>query len=319
MGSTSTRETSPRDAGSIVESFGLPADPLVAERGDPVPEHVRVGLDKRLRTLVAHDRGTRLGTDPEDLHQMRVSVRRMRAVLKSGRAFLDQDWSEPLRGELGWLGRSLGPVRDLDVLLEELRREATGFGADERATADRLISGLEAERARARVDVLAALDSERYTDLLAALTEAARTPLPTSSSEVDSREALGELVNSQFGKLRKSVQRDGPNPDDAQLHALRIRGKRLRYTAELAAPLFGKRMDNLLKAAKRFQDVLGQHQDASFAEGRIRELLRGGTAPDADVTFVAGRMVERQAARRAESRARWWSCWKELDQRAKKL
>ena len=40
--------------------------------------------------MLAHDPGTRLGTDPESLHDMRVAVRRARALLRAG-APLDRD------------------------------------------------------------------------------------------------------------------------------------------------------------------------------------------------------------------------------------
>ena len=51
---------------------------------------------------------------------MRVATRRLRAFLRAGSELLDPEWSEPLRDELKWLGGALGPVRDLDVLVEHL-------------------------------------------------------------------------------------------------------------------------------------------------------------------------------------------------------
>ncbi|MER7010998.1 CHAD domain-containing protein [Saccharopolyspora sp. NPDC000359] len=301
-----------RDLAAVVD---LPAEPLVVDRQAAIAEQVRAGLDNRLRALAAHDPGTRLGTDPEELHQMRVAVRRMRAMLQAARPFLDQSWSEPLRAELGWLGRALGPVRDLDVLLERLRQESADLPTDERAAAARLISGLEVEHGAARVEMLAALDSDRYLDLLRALATAVRTT-PTAS-DVDSERALRELVLRQFHKLRKAVDRLPADPADQQLHALRIRGKRVRYTAELAQPVLGRPAQQLIRAARHFQDVLGEHQDACVAEERVRALLSGlGHGVDAAVAFVAGRLVERERTRRAERRAQWVPAWEALAEAA---
>ncbi|MBW0094267.1 CHAD domain-containing protein, partial [Pseudonocardia sp. KRD-188] len=81
--------------------------------------------------MLAHDPGTRTGEDIEDLHQMRVSVRRMRAALKAARPLLDPVWADGLRAELGWLGGALGPVRDLDVMLLRLRAEVAALPAAE--------------------------------------------------------------------------------------------------------------------------------------------------------------------------------------------
>ncbi|MBB5153426.1 CHAD domain-containing protein [Saccharopolyspora phatthalungensis] len=304
----------------LTNAVGLAAEPVTAGRQAPIAEHIRSGLDTRLRALIAHDPGTRLGEDPEELHQMRVSVRRMRAMLRSGRPFLDRNWSEPLRAELGWLGRELGPVRDLDVLLERLRTEIADFPVDERAAAARLISGLETEHGQARTEMLAALDSDRYLALVRSIAKALRTELPAPESDVDSSRELRRLVRRQFRKLRKSVAELPDEPTDEQLHMLRILGKRVRYTAELAQPIFGKPMRRLIKAAQRFQDVLGEHQDACVAEERVRGLLSDlGEDVDIAVGFVAGRLVEREEARKAARRAQWRPTWDAFTEAASKI
>ncbi|MFC7343199.1 CHAD domain-containing protein [Saccharopolyspora griseoalba] len=279
-----------------------------------VVKQVRSGLATRLAALREHAPGTREGSDPEELHQMRVSVRRMRAMLQSARPFLDRERSEPLRAELGWLGRALGPVRDLDVLLEHLREEAADLPEQEAAA--RLLAGLDAEYAHARGDLLAALDSDRYRELLARL-EAATEGLPAAKSESDGGEkALRDLVLRQFRKLREDVDALDADPPDERLHALRIRGKKVRYTAELAEPALGKPVRRLIKAAKNFQDVLGEHQDACVAEQRLRELAGGS---DAEAAFVAGRLVEREELRKADRRARWPEAWAKLAEEAQQL
>ncbi len=91
---------------------------------DATPDAVlAAALGDQHRRLVAHDPGTRLGTDSEDLHQMRVATRRARAFLRAARSLVDREWGDELRAELGWLGTSLGPARDLDVLIERLEGE----------------------------------------------------------------------------------------------------------------------------------------------------------------------------------------------------
>jgi len=69
------------------------------------------------------------------------------------------------------------------------------------------------------------------------------------------------------------VQKAGPNPPDEVLHALRIKGKRLRYTGELAEPALGKPVRRVLEATAGLQEVLGDHQDACVAQHRIRALV----------------------------------------------
>ncbi len=311
----------------MVKAAGLRAKPLRSDPKADIPEQVRVGLDTRLRALVAHDPGTLAGEDPEELHQMRVSVRRMRAMLRSAEPFLDHRWSNPLRRELGWLGGCLGPVRDLDVLLGHLRGQIDDLPENDRNAASHLIAELDGERSTARRELVNALNSDRYTALLETLADAVNAPLPAaepSKSAPDGKSELRSLVTTQLRKMRKLVKRAGTDATDSELHEIRIRGKRLRYTAELAAPVLGKRVQHLLQAAKRLQDVLGEHQDAAVAEHRIRQLV-SHPRPDLDtdqridIGFAAGRLVEREAARRAECRNLWWACWQDVHQRAQAL
>ncbi len=298
--------------------FTLP-DPLRAEAWDPPVHHVRVALDTRLRSLLDHDLGARTGADIEDVHQMRVSVRRMRAALAAARPLLDREWSDELRAELGWLGRSLGPVRDLDVLLPRLRTLAEDLPVEERAAAQRLLAALDIEYAKARQDMLIALGAPRYTALLERLVDSVRLPLPTPTATQPQPE-LVELVRAQFRALRKGVGKAGAEPPDAVLHELRIRGKRLRYVGELAEPVLGKPVRRLLAATAGLQEVLGDHQDACVAQHRIRELVAGlGEAADPAVVFAAGRLVEREHARANHQRSLWRAAWRKVAQRAKHL
>ncbi len=304
-----------------VQALDLP-DPVRATPDDAPPHHVRAALDLRLRALLQHDAGTRTGADPEDLHQMRVSVRRMRAALKAARPLLDAEWADGLRAELGWLGRALGPVRDLDVLLIRLRAEVAALPADEQEPGAVLLAALEAEREGARADMLAALDAPRYPALLERLADAVRLPLPAPST-ARAQPALVDLVRAEARKMRRAVEQAGPTPSDPVLHALRIRGKRVRYTGELVEPALrgtkpGKAVKRLLAASAGLQEVLGDHQDACVAEQRIRELLDGladlggGGYDDAHVVFVAGRLVERERQRAEAQRALWWAAWERV-------
>ncbi|QNG55337.1 CHAD domain-containing protein [Pseudonocardia petroleophila] len=299
-----------------IEAFDLPA-PLTAAPSDAPPHHVRAALDLRLRALLKHDPGTRTGEDIEDLHQMRVSVRRMRAALKAARPLLDPAWGDGLRAELGWLGGALGPVRDLDVMLLRLRGEVAALPAAEQDAGQVLVAALEAEHVAARAEMLTALDAPRYLALVERIADAIRLPLPTPSA-TQAQPELIDLIRAEAARMAKAVRRAGEDPPDEVLHALRIHGKRVRYTGELVQPAFrgtptGKAIKELLGATEELQEVLGDHQDACVAETRIRELLDGlGDEPDAYVVFVAGRLVERERTRAEAKRAEWWPAWEKV-------
>lgn len=295
------------------------AEPVTADPSATPVEHVRASLDQRVRALLAHEPGTRTGEDIEDLHQMRVAVRRMRATLKAARPLLDAGWADDLRAELGWLGGALGPVRDLDVLLLRLRREIADLPSEEQAAGGALLDALERERTTARAAMLEALTAPRYFGLLERLAEAVSAPLPTPAPGAAAQPALVDLVRAEARKLRRAVERAGDDPPDEVLHALRIRGKRVRYTGELVAPSLrgteaGKHVKRLLSATTALQEVLGDHQDACVAEQRIRGLLASLDAAPGTV-FVAGRLVEREIHRAAEKRREWRGAWVLVDAR----
>jgi CHAD domain-containing protein len=281
-------------------------------RWAPALEHVRAMMAEQVGELISHDPGTRLGADPEELHQARVATRRLRAVLRAAAPLLDPAWMDSLRAELAWLGDALGPVRDLDVLLDRLAEEIDELEPEERRAAGRFLSMLEEERTSARAAMLEALSSRRYAELLTRLEAAAVAPRARAADL-----SLEDIGAREFRKLRKAVRALPSEPSDEALHAVRIKGKRARYAGELAATVVGKPADRFVQTAKRFQDVIGEHQDAVVAEERIRGLLE-----QVDSTlayFAAGRLVERERERRRQARAAFPETWARLAKRGKQV
>ena len=104
---------------------------------------------------------------------MRVASRRLRAALS---LFVDvlPETALNAREELRWVGETLGAVRDIDVLIEQLDDWLdTVEGTDHDALA-MLRSLLQEQRRVARVAMLEMLDSRRYADV--------RQPLPSHAA-----------------------------------------------------------------------------------------------------------------------------------------
>lgn len=280
-------------------------------RSAPAHEHVRAALAIQIAELRRHDPGTRLGRDPEELHDLRVATRRLRAILRAARPLLDPEWTAALRDELRWLAGVLGPVRDLDVLLEHLQTEIELLEPPERRAGGRLLVLLGEEREAARTTMLAAMSGDRYLALLDRL-EAAPDHLPARDANV----TLADIAAREFARLRRAVRALPPDPPDDELHAVRIRSKRARYAAELAAGVVGKPARRFVRAAKRFQDVVGEHQDAVVAEERIRGLLARTRSLAAHL--AAGRLVERERERRRAVRTAFPRAWSRLEKRGRR-
>jgi CHAD domain-containing protein len=274
-------------------------------------QRVVAALRVQLEALRAHDPGTRLGADPEELHQMRVATRRLRAILRTARAMFAAAPIAALREDLAWLGSALGVRRDLDVLREHLESELANLDPRDRRAGRALLRRLERARERGRDTLLAALDSPRYVALIDRIEETIANP-PVVEPDV----SLPEVAARAFKKLRRSVSALPEAPSDDALHAVRIKAKRARYATELALPEAGRAAERLVGRLKHLQDVLGVHQDAVVAETRLRELAGARTGPAAGV--VAGLLVERQRARRLAAQADFEASWPKVERRGRK-
>lgn len=231
-----------------------------------------------LHQLLAREPGTRLGQDPEELHQMRVATRRLRAVMS---LFADSlpPRAELLRAELRWVGHALGAVRDLDVQLAglaDLGAWAAAWPEGGAAALGALRRLLEHRRELARQDLLGVLDSPRWARLVAAMVVLARQG-PSARLEaagVPALVALPPLVDHrhhQAVRAAKLARRTGAAGD---FHQLRIRCKRLRYAVECTGDLYGPAGRRFGKELARLQDHLGSSQDAEVAAGRLAALAR---------------------------------------------
>jgi CHAD domain-containing protein len=310
--------------GSMLAAVGEALQKAGAVRGDGRPKLARVlGVEEarspaaddtgaRLRELLVaqyeamlvNDPGVRLGEDAEALHQLRVATRRSRALLRAARDLVAPEWAEPLRAELQWIGGTLGPVRDLDVLLEHLDADATSLEGDDARAFRRLRARLAAERKEDRAALLEAMGEDRYFRLLDVLERSGEAPV------TDGAVSLPDIAGRAFVRLRKAVKALPQQPTDDELHRVRIAAKRARYASELAEPALGKAGTRFVERAKVVQDVIGDHQDACVAESRIRGLaLRGG----GKTGLAAGRLVERQRRRKQAARKAFPDAWRALD------
>jgi CHAD domain-containing protein len=280
-----------RDDDPGLDVLAVPAHQPPAKKASP-RERIRARIREQYQEMLAHDPGARLGEEPEAVHKFRVAIRRLRSVLRSARPMVDRVWSDQLRAELDWLAQALGRVRDLDVLLGHLEEQVADL-PDDREAAELLLTKLHSKRAAAQSELVETLASDRYATLLARVEEAAAEP-----RWVGDEVPVEELARKDFERFDRKASKLGSKPSNESLHGVRIRAKRARYAAEVAEPLVGKPAQRFVSRARKFQDVAGEHQDAVVAEGTLRGLVRA----EPQLTFVAGRLVERQRERSAEAR-----------------
>jgi CHAD domain-containing protein len=277
---------------------------------------VRGTLTASVRRLVLHDPVIRIGEDPEGVHQARVALRRIRSDLKTLAPLLQGDRNHPLADRVKTLAGMLGGVRDADVLLGQLESLSGDLRKGDRAAAARLLRKLEGERETARSALLGFMDSSDYDELVEDLISFAHDPPLEHAAEDPARDVLPALLKGRWKALRKSAKVADQEQSDEPLHRVRIKAKRLRYAAEVAAPVLGKQTAAVAKAAEDLQDVLGTLQDSVVARGWLRGSINGGDGPQG---FVAGLLTSMVKWRGDGARDDWKSSWKRLKKAASGL
>jgi CHAD domain-containing protein len=163
--------------------------------------------------------------------------------------------------------------------------------------------------------MLAGLDATRYFRLLIQLerfadTRSARRPRAAAAQE--SIAAAGRrAIEAAFNRLRKRGEKIQAMPRPEDLHALRIRAKRLRYLLEFLEDLTGKPGRRLVKRLTELQDLLGSYHDAVVAAEFVRTYVEGVGAELPPASMVAlGALVAGELRFAEQKRADFERTWR---------
>jgi len=255
-------------------SAGLLGETVLRQTG-------RTCLDHLLR-----NEGAALAGDAEGIHQMRVAVRRLRAILSAFAPLLPHDQRRWASGELRWLADALGEARNLDVFTSGLvppARAALPVASE----FERLTQAAERRRRVAHAGVVRAILSTRYTEALLALLRWFDSDEWIKDGGQALQQPISEIAPTllercwvQAEKRAKNFPRQTPD----KRHRLRIALKKLRYAAELFAGLYdAAETRHFIQRLKRLQDDLGDANDVEVA----REIVSSLSPPERRSTGIA--------------------------------
>lgn len=218
-------------------------------------------IERTIRTqwdLIRLDEpGTRAGLDPERIHQMRLSVRRLRTALTLYSSWLPGRAStKPMLHQLATLSHVLGCIRDTDICLKLLIRYLEKPQTSSSAYV--LQALLFQRRRRQHRGLLRYLESEDFR----ALDHWARrlTPEISKSRKTDSQLAR-DLLAKQTKRLHRTIQIAQSYFSMKSLHKLRIRFKKIRFARESLSPIVGNPTQRDADKIARIQNILGEVQD----------------------------------------------------------
>ncbi len=274
---------------------------------EPADEAFRRVLANLADTIAANVDFTVEDVDPEFLHDLRVAVRRSRAVLAEAKRAVPEDLREAYREELAWVQQTTGTARDLAVQVLEWDDLVRPLTAADPAGLAAVRAEVEQQRTAAQRALERDLRSTRFSKLLSGWQTVLESPFKVE----EPLRPVGLHVAKRIERAQARLLDEGraitpASPADA-LHDLRKDAKRLRYLLEC----FGSLLDPGARKAfvqrlKGLQDNLGQHQDAEVQVGRLRELaddlparMRGRNA----ALLALGQITEQLEQRRAFERA----------------
>jgi CHAD domain-containing protein len=251
---------------------GVQPDDSLAEAGRKVWRY-------QFAQMMLHEQGTLLGEDIEELHDMRVATRRMRAAFEVfSNAFLPKALKKHLKG-LRQTGRTLGRVRDLDVFIDKARRYQETLPEEQRPDLEPLLKAWGDSREAAREEMVAYLQSSRYMAFKEKFYRFASTPgagVPPSPGDMPVpnlvRDAAPALIYARLAGVR-AFDAILNQASLEQFHALRIEFKKLRYTLEYFREVLGEDSKSVINEIKGLQDHLGDLNDANVASGILRDFL----------------------------------------------
>jgi CHAD domain-containing protein len=245
------------------------ADPVTGDRlaaGDVVLAHLHDQID----TLVRNDPGARRG-EPVAVHRMRGATKRLRATLATFRPILDRTRTEPLRGELRWLGQRLAGPQVVRRLADRLHRLAQEHDEAVRAGVDR---DLGAQYRKAQDELVAALDGERYLALLDGLDGLVADPALTGRADQPADRVLPVLVDRAGRRFAASIaaadRAGAPDERERLLDGVRRAARRARYAAECLVTVSGRPAARLARRMHAAQRALSGYRDRRA----LREALR---------------------------------------------
>lgn len=302
----------PADILRLIEAVigGKELVPTLPVGSDPGLRRLRKVLQNERRALLAHDPGARVGDDRENLRRLRLALVRTRALVRSSSRQLDRGWRRSALAELALVLEATDQAAQLDTLLDSVQPSLDQHDEEDRAGTDELADLLSQDRRAAHERTLEALEDERYHVLIA------RLQLPPRLKEGADGVPLERLARRDLRRVARAVERVGKAPAGPALARLVVVLDRARHVAELAPPR-GKLAQRFLADVSAVRDLLAEQEDTAVGE----RLLRQTTVVDRTTAaaFVAGRLAERQAARRARLLEQLPVAWRRLRRSSVKL
>ena len=269
-------------------------------------EHAALLLDRQLRALIEWHGPVLNDRSPEPLHQLRVSMRRLRVTLMQFAPLLQLP-SDLRSSRLAKTSRRLGLARDLDVLQERLQQQLLPQLPEAELELLRpVLKQLRRERRQAHQHVVEHLQGSSYLRWLSHMQRWLRQPAMTPLAEQSFADGLLQWqlpwLADLFVHPAWAIESLVSETQREQLHGLRKQIKLARYQLDNCKPLLGRRSRQFQQSFKSMQEQLGELNDLQVLQRAIADQLHASLPADLPVLHGLLKRSEAQS----------WQAWRQL-------
>jgi CHAD domain-containing protein len=225
----------------------------------------------------------------EDIHQIRVSIKRLRALLLLLRPVISEVAYERENGRLRDAAQQLAGSRDAAVARKTLLALAdSASGRNERKAFAKVLNAF-----RATVEPPAASARRAAMCKVAAALRESGERIPRLRLSSKGWKMIGSGLEAVYRAGRRRMRRAYASGDDLAFHRWRIRGKNLFYQLEMLAPIWPARICESVGRLKKLQHRIGDDHDLAVVKAVLED------APDTFGGACATRRVLDCAKRRS--------------------
>ncbi len=275
---------------AIVLQTNVTANPPVEQLSQPVTlaDYLYPAIQKQYIAILTHEADVIANGDVEAVHQMRVSLRRLRSIVQAFTQILDipEVMSDK---SIGKIAKILGKVRDLDVLKDTCKDYQGKLPDSERSYLQEVISKISKRRRKAMLKVEATIDDKDYQFFKLGLNNWLNNPQYTQTICVPIESILPDLLGSVMGKLFLNpgwwIDLDPDVADTSSVvsqlllvhgtafHTLRKQVKATRYLMELFPDRYSSRYHDYLKDLQQIHKLFGNIQDGMVLDLFLQNIL----------------------------------------------
>jgi CHAD domain-containing protein len=299
------------------DSLPIPEIDIAVTSGEAVCQ-ILAGL---LDDLATNAPGALIAADIEYLHKYRVAIRRMRALVGQFKDIMPAQDAEYLSGELRWLGQLTSPLRDADTFLAVFDSYRGWLPEEMQHSLHPLHEYLRKNQKVEQEKFIRALMDNRYTLFIAN----ARAFVAKGYVDWNNKawsiyiDLAGAKIWRLYRKMLRRGRKIGPDSLAAALHEIRKDGKKLRYLTGFFEKISPAHISpGLSKQMRRFQAILGDHQDFEVRAETLmqfyRELMLGETAPH-HTCLATGILIGRLNAHQAGARTKFEASYNEFSRK----